>query len=174
MLIKSMSAQTELDYTATINNHKISQYINIPDGWQIQNEDFNNAIITTSNTTDEAIISTYVIEADMQNDSIESIIKFELDSYREFASDRFEVKNMPPITVDNDKSIAIVKHVTGAADAAYQAIAYIPESKSVYVIALGTNTHKLFTETLPDFEKIVQSYKVDRERIWIVTKNTFY
>jgi hypothetical protein len=169
-----MGAQTQLDYTSTINNHKISQYLNIPEGWEIQNEDFNNAVIIKSNSTDEAIISTYVIEADMRYDSIESIIKFELDSYREFASDRFEVKNMSPITIDDGKSIAIVKYVTGAADAAYQAVAYIPESKLVYVIIYGTNSHKFFTENLSDFEKIVQSYKVDRERIWMVTKNTFY
>lgn len=169
-----MSAQTDLDYTTTINNHKISQRITLPEGWQINNEDFKNAVLSKLVNNEEAIISTYVINADMRTDSLESIIKFELDSYREFASDRFEVVNKNYLTVDNGKSLAIIKHITGAADANYQAVAYIPESKSVYVITLSSDNHKLFNETLPDFEEVVQSYKVDRERIWMVTKNTFY
>jgi hypothetical protein len=170
----SVFSQTILETVSQVNEVKVIKNITIPHGWSASGNEIYGNVLAKENSDSETTISFHLIEANMRYDSLESIIKFELDSYREFASERFEVKNAKPLLVDNEKSIAVVKHVFGAADAAYQAIAYIPESKSVLALTLSTDDHKIFSESLSQFEEIVKSYTVINERIQMVTKNTFY
>jgi hypothetical protein len=170
----TLNAQTILTNTSQVYTVKSTKSITVSEKWVASSEDLYNTTLTPASTTDEINLGFYFIESNMREDSIENIIKFELDSYREFASDQFEIKNMPTIAIDNDRSVAFYKHIYSAADAAYQAVAYIPESKSILAITLSTDSHKLFNEYLEDFEKMIQSYMVERERIQMVTRNTFY
>jgi hypothetical protein len=172
--VSTLKAQTILTNTSQVYTVKSTKSITVSEKWVATSEDLYNATLTSVANADEVYMGFYFIEANMREDSIENIIKFELDSYRAFASDRFEIKNMPTLAIDNDRSVAFYKHIYNAADAAYQAVAYIPESKSILAVTFSTDSHKLFNEYLEDFEKMIESYTVERERIQMVTRNTFY
>lgn len=174
LLMNASQAQQKIVGEENNQFEKITRCIQVQQNWQIIKPEFLKAELTKKVGGQTASIYLHSIEYKGKKDSLEVIVKDEMDSYREFGSDQFSIKPQKPIIIDNGKSIAIIKHITGASDAAYQAIAYIPENKSVLSITLITDSHQLFLNSIKEFETIVKSYSVDIEQIKIVTKNTFY
>lgn len=166
----NLKAQSTLQYIEQVRFDKVTYDIAVPLGWQVTNSDFKNAQLQKQN----AYILTHIVAYQTKRDSLEMVIKDEINNYKEFASEFFKVTAQKPLMIDNGKSVAVVKHITGGSDAAYQAVAFIPESSWVLIVSLLAETKPEFNQYLPEFEKMIQSYNVNKEYIREVTKHTFY
>lgn len=151
----------------------IKKTIVFSENWIVTDANFDHAKAKHKSFEDTYIYS-HTVPMRAKADSLESIINFEIESYKEFASDMLEIKMLPPLLTDQEKSIAFLRWVKWGSDAAHQLVAFIPEVESIFMLTLSSNEIDDFEQIKSDFEKLVQSYILEKEIRYEVTKNTFY
>lgn len=137
--------------------------MSVPTKWHATQQNvFPNKLVSDFNG-EEVEMNITAVPFNIHDDSIELVIKEDIEEFRAFASDLFSVENKGIITVDEGKNVAIVKHVRGVTDAMYVAVAYIPERSYMLCVAFTANNYQTFQELLPDFKTFVRSYKLVKE-----------
>jgi hypothetical protein len=154
----------------TINENSLSgvfksnyiQSVTVPAGWNIKQGGFKGAEIEKAGVEGVSMrINTFQAETDMR--FIENIIAQQVESYRKSASATLEVPISEKYQVDRKKHIAHIRHIYGAKEARYQAIAYIGEVGQMVTISLISNDNNQFRTSLSDFKTFVESYVVYSE-----------
>jgi hypothetical protein len=174
-----VSAQTLFQKSFINKGNKITRTMTIPQGWEasfslksVQRSEETYIKSTQSWRTAEG--SFCVLNLPMENETFEKIIEFDIHNYTEFSEDAVTIKDGNTIFVDNNKSIAVVKLITGAADAPFLAIAYIPEKSTVTVVTFYAENENFFNENMTDFENFVRSYTYAVQSMPYASANSFY
>lgn len=90
--------------------------------------------------------------------TVQDLINLETKMFTLNKQGEVQIKDAGKITLADKKTASIVKHVTGASDAKFQAIAYIPEKESVVTLTLSTYSKEFFDDHINDFRKMVSTY----------------
>ena len=161
------------------NGLKLTRTMTIPQGWEASHsmkyvQKSEESYIPTSQSwrTAEGCIFVTKVSLDNEQETIDDVINFEVKTYTTFGN--VKVEDGRTIIVDNDKSIAFVKKYLGAADAPFQAIAYIPERSSVTLVSFFADTEEFFNNNIQSFEDFVKSYTYKIEILQVASANTYY
>jgi len=159
-----MSAFTIDDDTLTgVFRTNYIQSVTVPAGWKVKQGGFKGSVIEkTGNSNITMYVNTFQAETEMR--FIENVIAEEIETYREAVSGLFEVHDLGRFQVDRKKHVAHIRHIYGAKDAQYQAIAYIGEVGQIVSIAMLSDDKNLFQASLNDFKTFVESYTVYSEK----------
>lgn len=98
------------------------------------------------------------VALDEELTNLKSVVDLETKMFTLNKSAEVQVKDGGNITLADKKTTSVVKHVIGASDAKFQAIAYIPEKESVVTLTLSTYSKEFFDDHINDFRKMVSSY----------------
>jgi hypothetical protein len=135
----------------------------LPDGFIAQNNNLiDNKIVSEFNGR-EVNIDISKITFCIDDDTIDVVMDKELNDFKAFASEFYEVHNKGIIVVDEGKNVAIIKHILGSSDASYIASAYIPERDFILNVNMTTDYYQAFHELLPKFNTMVRSYRLLKE-----------
>lgn len=111
------------------------------------------------------------IELDAETATLKEIMAFDERMMQlNKKENEVQIKSVEKMVLKDHKTVAEVKHVIGAADAQYQAIAYIPEKGKVVTLTLSTYSDLFFKEHINDFNKMVQSYHKENTIMPSITK----
>ncbi len=142
----------------------------LPEGfWASDNKLIDNKIVAELNER-EINIDISKIAFCIDEDTLDAIIDKELNDFKAFASEFYEVHDKGIIVVDEGKNVAIIKHILGSSDASYIASAYIPERDFILNINMTTDYYQAFHEMLPKFNTMVRSYRLLKEPV-LATNN---
>jgi len=175
----TVNAQQHYETSKIKDNVKTTYTFIIPAGWDVSYSIAKkyNAEIAYLHSADsyrspKATIHINHVPFDRHDEAMEDIIDYDMEGYLEFSD--VMVSNNKKITIDGGKSLAIIKHIRGASDADFMAIAYIPEAENITTVTLVSNNDGNFYESLKVFEEIVLSYQKRTEHLAVITKNSYY
>jgi hypothetical protein len=181
MFFATSQAQNLFTKTEITNGAKVTRTMTIPDGWEasysMTNVHKSTESYIRSNQfwrTAEGSMFINIVSIDNETESVEDLIAFDMKSYAEFGGDKIQISNSKKIFIDNNKSIAIIKIITGSSDAPFQAVAYIPERNTVTQLTLVADTQHFFDENYPAFEEFLKSYSYQSELLPMVSRNSYY
>lgn len=153
----------------------------IPDGWEASysmtsvHKSLESYIKSNQSwRTAEGSMFINIVSIDNETETVEDLIAFDMKSYAEFGGNKIQISNSKKIFIDNNKSVAIIKIITGSSDAPFQAVAYIPERNTVLQLTLVANTQEFFDENYSAFEEFLKSYSYRSEIMPEISKNSYY
>jgi len=179
LFCSSLNAQNLFQKSILKDGQKMTRTMTIPQGWEAsystktlhKSED---SYIPSSQHWRTAEGSFCINNLPLDKESIEKVMEFDMHNYAEFGQENLTIKDGNKLYVDNDKSIALVKLITGSSDAPFQAVAYIPEKTTYTVVTFYANSETFFTENMPAFETFVKSYTYQSEALQVANIHTFY
>lgn len=176
-----LTAQHLFSYTDLQQGVRVSRTMTIPEGWEtsyslakaqksieslIRSDQFWRAA--------DGSILINIVNYDNETETVEDIMEFDMKSYAEFRVGTIHISNTKKLFIDNDKSVAIVKIITGASDAPYQALAYVPERNTVLQVIFIAQTQQFFDEHYPAFEEFLKSYRYQAEILPTLSRDSYY
>lgn len=139
--------------------------VQIPDGWALDNNRNKEFLADETLVKADEIgepgnghIIVRAIEVDQELASFQEIVDYETKMQTLTNNRTVTITDAPKITTTNGKETATVKHVTGTADAAYQAVAFLNKDTHVVTITLASHTQAFFEDHYADFVKTVRTF----------------
>jgi hypothetical protein len=174
-----VNAQNLFQKSILKDGHKMTRTMTIPEGWEASYSTktlhkSEESYIKSTQHWRSAEGSFCINNLPLDKESIEKVIEFDMHNYAEFGQANLTVKDGAKLYVDNDKSIALVKLITGSSDAPFQAVAYIPEKTTYTVVTFYANDETFFTENMNAFETFIKSYTYNAEALQVANINSFY
>jgi hypothetical protein len=177
----SAMAQNFFSKTDIKENVKVTRTMTIPEEWEasyslksVQKSEESFIQKNQSWRTAAGSMFINITPLNNENETVEDLIEFDMKSYAEFGGDKIQISNSKKIFVDGNKSIAIVKIITGSSDAPFQAVAYIPERNSVTQLTFIADTQSFFDENYAAFEAFLKSYSYQSEVLPMISKSNYY
>ena len=97
------------------------------------------------------------------DDTLEKFVERDVAGYREH-SPGLQVADDEALPVDGKERV-LVKRFGGDRGGAFEAVAYVEESKVVVILVLHARTQKDFEDALPAFRKLVSSYRFLSDKV---------
>lgn len=144
------------------DNHAFG--LTAPDNWLLDNQSGVNqglhaVFYEEGFTWANAITVMYANAASLEDSThstLNALIEYDLNNFKSQYSDLI-IKDQNPIKI-NEKTTAIVKHLSGDSYGNFEAIAYIDAGNTGIMIIMSSRTKEGFNKSLNAFEELVKSY----------------
>lgn len=143
--------------------------IKAPDGWVLDNQSgvrhgLHAVFYPVGGSWKESKAVMYVRAAGKaDDDTLERFVERDVAGFREH-SPGLKVEEAEALPVGGGEKV-IVKRFSGDRGGAYEAVAYVEESKVVVILVLHALTPKDFDDALPAFRKLVSSYRFLSDKV---------